>query len=91
MLSLSLYKVNFDELNINNLSKRALLDSLRKFWTNDDYSYLAYLEKLNINYYQKFTNIFELNNNLNEEIKLLLKKTQDILILKLLICLNPKI
>ena len=64
MLSLSLYKVNFDELNINNLSKRALLDSLRKFWTNDDYSYLAYLEKLNINYYQKFTNIFELNNNL---------------------------
>ena len=69
MLSLSLYKVNFDELNINNLSKRALLDSLRKFWTNDDYSYLAYLEKLNINYYQKFTNIFELNNNLNEEIQ----------------------
>lgn len=70
MISLSLFKVNFDELNINNLSKRALLESLKVFYKADELAYLSFLEELGIDYYKKFNNIFELNNELNKEIKI---------------------
>lgn len=70
MIPLTLAKVNFDELNINNLSKRALLDSLKIFYKRDDMAYFEFLESKGINYYKNFKNIFELNNELNTEIKI---------------------
>ncbi|WP_270978453.1 hypothetical protein [Campylobacter helveticus] len=70
MIPLTLAKVNFDELNINNLSKRALLDSLKIFYKKDDMAYFEFLESKGINYYKNFKNIFELNNELNTEIKI---------------------
>ncbi|EPT3994177.1 hypothetical protein ACVQLQ_001101 [Campylobacter upsaliensis] len=70
MISLTLAKVNFDELNINNLSKRALLESLKIFYKKDDISYFDFLESKGINYFKNFKNIFELNNELNAEIKI---------------------
>lgn len=71
MIPLTLAKVNFDELNINNLSKRALLESLKIFYKKDDISYFDFLESKGINYFKNFKNIFELNNELNTEIKIL--------------------
>ncbi|MCR2117021.1 hypothetical protein CUPS3808_03925 [Campylobacter upsaliensis] len=71
MIPLTLAKVNFDELNINNLSKRALLESLKIFYKKDDISYFDFLESKGINYFKSFKNIFELNNELNAEIKIL--------------------
>ncbi|EAW7618423.1 hypothetical protein FG184_06340 [Campylobacter upsaliensis] len=71
MISLTLAKVNFDELNVNNLSKRALLESLKIFYKKDDISYFDFLESKGINYFKSFKNIFELNNELNAEIKIL--------------------
>lgn len=71
MISLTLFKANFDELNINNLSKRALFDSIRIFYKGNDFEYINFLENLKINYYEKFNNIFELNNEINKEIKII--------------------
>lgn len=70
MIPLTLAKVNFDELNVNNLSKRALLESLKIFYKKDDISYFDFLESKGINYFKNFKNIFELNNELNAEIKI---------------------
>ena len=70
MISVTLFKVNFDELNINHLSKRPLLDSIKIFYTGNEFEYLEFLEKIGINYYKKFNNIFELNNEVNKEIKI---------------------
>lgn len=70
MLSLTLSKVNFDELNINNLSKRPLLSSLSIFYKKDEMAYLEFLENNDIDFYKNFKNIFELNNELNKEIKI---------------------
>ena len=71
MISLTLFKVNFDELNIKNISKRALLDSIKIFYKGDEFEYINFLEKLGIDYYQTFNNIFEFNNEINKEIKIL--------------------
>lgn len=71
MISLTLFNVNFDELNIANLSsKRALLESLKIFYNKSENEYLEFLEHLNLNFYKKFNNIFELNNELNKEIEI---------------------
>ena len=80
MISVTLFKVNFDELNINHLSKRPLLDSIKIFYTGNEFEYLEFLEKIGINYYKKFNNIFELNNEVNKEpmnklINLILKQS----------------
>ena len=40
MISVTLFKVNFDELNINHLSKRPLLDSIKIFYTGNEFEYL---------------------------------------------------
>ncbi|EHH5742962.1 hypothetical protein HVL07_001623, partial [Campylobacter coli] len=62
-------KVNFDELNINEISKRSIFDSLSVFWNSSEMTYLEYLDNIGIDYYKKSPNIFKLNENLNEEIK----------------------
>ncbi|EAC2043907.1 hypothetical protein NDR74_001055 [Campylobacter coli] len=69
MLKLSISKVNFDELNINEISKRSIFDSLSVFWNSSEMTYLEYLDNIGIDYYKKSPNIFKLNENLNEEIK----------------------
>ncbi|EPV1885559.1 coiled-coil domain-containing protein, partial [Campylobacter coli] len=66
---LSISKVNFDELNINEISKRSIFDSLSVFWNSSEMTYLEYLDNIGIDYYKKSPNIFKLNENLNEEIK----------------------
>ena len=71
MIPISVFRANFDELNINNLSKRALLDSLKVFYQDNEYEYINFLESVGINYYEEFNNIFELNNTINKEIKIL--------------------
>ncbi|MBX7491281.1 hypothetical protein [Helicobacter turcicus] len=70
MISLTLFRANFDELNIHYLSKRVLLDSLRVFYNGSDYEYLEFLESLGIDYYKKFNNLFELNKEINNEIRI---------------------
>lgn len=69
MLKLSISKVNFDELNINEISKRSVFDSLSIFWNSSEMAYLEYLDSIGIDYYKKSPNIFKLNESLNEEIK----------------------
>ncbi|HEH5091029.1 TPA: hypothetical protein SG772_001637 [Campylobacter coli] len=69
MLKLSISKVNFDELNINEISKRSIFDSLSVFWNSSEMTYLEYLDNIGIDYYKKSPNIFKLNESLNEEIK----------------------
>ena len=71
MIPISVFRANFDELNINNLSKRALLDRLKVFYQDNEYEYINFLESVGINYYEEFNNIFELNNTINKEIKIL--------------------
>ena len=71
MIPISVFRANFDELNINNLSKRALLDSLKVFYQDNEYEYMNFLESIGINYYEEFNNIYELNNTINKEIKIL--------------------
>ncbi|OCS21951.1 hypothetical protein CFVI97532_07060 [Campylobacter fetus subsp. venerealis cfvi97/532] len=69
MLKLSLYGANFEELNINNLSKRGVFDSLKTFWNGDEMSYINYLESIGIDYFNTLSNIFSLNKTLNEDIE----------------------
>lgn len=71
MIPISVFRANFDELNIKNLSKRALLDSLKTFYKENEYEYINFLESIGINFYEEFNNIFELNNKINKEIKIL--------------------
>lgn len=71
MIPISVFRANFDELNIKNLAKRALLDSLKIFYQDNEYEYMNFLESVGINYYEEFNNIFELNNAINKEIRIL--------------------
>ncbi|MBD5165146.1 hypothetical protein [Helicobacter sp.] len=71
MIPISVFRANFDELNIKNLAKRALLDSLKIFYQDNEYEYMNFLESIGINYYEEFNNIFELNNAINKEIRIL--------------------
>lgn len=70
MISLTLSKVNFDELNVNHITKRPLLDSLSLFYNKGEMDYLEFIEAKGMNYYKKFRNIFELNQELNQEVKI---------------------
>ncbi|ECK2550106.1 hypothetical protein FQW77_08500 [Campylobacter jejuni] len=69
MLNLTINKVAFDELNINNLSKRGVFHSIMKFWNGTAEEYFDYLNNIGINYYQTFSNIYEFNKNMNEDIE----------------------
>lgn len=72
MIKLNVYGVNFEELNINNLSKRGVFDSLKTFWNGDEMSYVQYLESIGINYYSTLDNVYSVysfNKSLNEEIE----------------------
>lgn len=71
MMPISVFRANFDELNIKNLSKRALLDSLKIFYKENEYEYINFLESIGIDFYEEFNNIFELNNKINKEIRIL--------------------
>lgn len=71
MIPISVFRANFDELNIKNLSKRPLLDSLKIFYQDNEYEYINFLESIGINFYEEFNNIFELNDKINKEIKIL--------------------
>lgn len=69
MLKLSISGVNFEELNIKNLSKRGIFDSLKIFWNGDDMSYIDYLNSIGVDYFKTFENTFTFNKNLNEDIE----------------------
>lgn len=69
MLKLSLYGANFEELNVNNLSKRGVFHSLQTFWNGDERSYINYLESIGIDYFYNLSNIFSFNKILNEDIE----------------------
>ncbi|EAI7269805.1 hypothetical protein B0619_07560 [Campylobacter lari] len=71
MLNVTINKVNFDELDINNLSKRGVLQSLEKFWNGNQNEYIEYLDNIGIEYYKNYKNIFNLNQQLNSDIAIL--------------------
>ncbi|CAD7289517.1 hypothetical protein LMG7974_01594 [Campylobacter majalis] len=69
MLKLNIYGVNFLEQNINSISKRGVFDALKIFWNGDDRSYIDYLESIGIDYFHNLSNLYSLNQNLNEDIE----------------------
>ncbi|EAH8851022.1 hypothetical protein CDJ58_03645 [Campylobacter lari] len=71
MLNVTINKVNFDELDINNLSKRGILQTLEKFWNGNQNEYIEYLDNIGIEYYKNYKNIFNLNQQLNSDIAVL--------------------
>ncbi|TXE84780.1 hypothetical protein FPD46_00665 [Campylobacter peloridis] len=71
MLNVTINKVNFDELNIDNLSKRGILQTLEKFWNGNQNEYIEYLDNIGIEYYKNYKNIFNLNQQLNSDIAIL--------------------
>lgn len=71
MINLSLRKVDFNELKIENLSKKPILESLKKFWQKSDNEFIEFLEKNNIDYYKNFSSIAELKESINQNISIL--------------------
>lgn len=68
MLNITLRKADFNELKIQDLSKRGVLDSLKIFWERSEAEFLQFLEKNNLEYYKSFSRIEELKNTLNSDI-----------------------
>ncbi|ECL6143840.1 hypothetical protein [Campylobacter sp. US50a] len=77
MLNLNISKVNFDELDIKNITKRGILDTLKKFWNGNFDEYLEYLQSIGINYYEKIDNIYKLKQTLNNDIEKLKENVKD--------------
>ncbi|RDU59494.1 hypothetical protein [Helicobacter sp. MIT 14-3879] len=77
MLNLSLRKVDFNELKIEDISKRAILDTLEKFWTKSQNEYIDFLEKNAINFHKNFSSIAELKEDISRNIKILNKIAEE--------------
>lgn len=45
MLNLTLRRVDFNELRVEDISKRPILESLQKFWSKSENEYIDFLEK----------------------------------------------
>lgn len=69
MLNLTLRKVDFNELKIEDIGKRPVLDTLLKFWTKSENEYIEFLQKHNIDFYKNFTSIAELKDTLKQDIE----------------------
>ncbi|MCW1538448.1 hypothetical protein OLR75_10430, partial [Campylobacter jejuni] len=52
-----------------NITKRGILDTLKKFWNGNFDEYLEYLQSIGINYYEKIDNIYKLKQTLNNDIE----------------------
>ena len=68
MLNLTLRKVDFNELKVEDISKRPILETLYKFWTKSEAEYIDFLEKHNIDYYKNFSSIAELKETMKNDI-----------------------
>ena len=69
MLNLTLRKVDFNELKVEDIGKRPVLDTLLKFWTKSENEYIDFLQKHNIDFYKNFTSIAELKDTLTQDIE----------------------
>lgn len=68
MLNLTLRKVDFNELKVEDISKRPILETLYKFWTKGEAEYIDFLEKHNIDYYKNFSSMAELKETMKNDI-----------------------
>lgn len=71
MLNLTLRKVDFNELKIEDISKRPILSSLQGFWSRSESEYVDFLEKNNIDFYKSFSSIAELKEIMKHDIAIL--------------------
>lgn len=55
MLNLSIRQVDFNELKVENLSKRPILDALQKFWTKSENEFYEFLEQNDLDFYKKYS------------------------------------
>lgn len=71
MITISNRTADFNELKIENLTKRPLLDALKVFWKNGDMDYINFLESNQISYFKEYSRIDELKDSINDEIEIL--------------------
>ena len=71
MLNLTLRRVDFNELRVEDISKRPILESLQKFWSKSENEYIDFLEKNNIDFYKNFSSIAELKEVMKHDITIL--------------------
>lgn len=69
MLNLSIRQVDFNELKVENLSKRPILDALQKFWTKSENEFYEFLEQNDLDFYKKYSSIAELKDGLAKDIE----------------------
>lgn len=69
MLNLTIRKVDFNELKVEDIGKRPVLDTLLKFWNKSENEYIEFLQKHNIDFYKNFTSIAELKDTLKQDIE----------------------
>lgn len=62
---------DFNELNVDNLTKRPLFDTLKVFWKSSDMDYINFLESNQISYFKEYSRIDELKDSINDEIEIL--------------------
>lgn len=71
MITISNRTADFNELNIENLTKRPLFDALKVFWKSGDMDYINFLESNQISYFKEYSRIDELKDSINDEIEIL--------------------
>lgn len=71
MLNISIRKVDFNELNIENLSKRPILDTLEKFYKGSESEYYEFLEQNGLSYFKSFSTMAELKEIMDNDVKTL--------------------
>lgn len=71
MLNLSLRKVDFNELRIEDLAKRPILDTLAKFWNKSEAEYNEFLASHGIDLFKRFSSMAELKECMDNDISIL--------------------
>lgn len=68
MITISNRTADFNELSIENLTKRPLFDALKIFWKNSEMDYMNFLETNGINFFKEYSRIDELRDSVNNEL-----------------------
>lgn len=71
MLNISIRKVDFNELNIENISKRPILDTLEKFYKGSSAEYYEFLEQNGLSYFKNFSTMTELQEVMDNDVAIL--------------------
>ena len=68
MINIDIRKAFLDQIDVNYSTKRAVLDSLKLFWQRSESEYYAFLETIDIKYYENFNTLYELKEEVNKDI-----------------------